>query len=81
MATAIVTITVTAPTADLLEVQQYLCDKWNYTGFLPNGVTPETKMNFIKRITAAWWKSEYKIQKKISGWCKRTNNSSSTNYY
>lgn len=43
-------ITITVPTNKAAEVGNYIALARGYTGFLPDGVTPETKLQFVRRI-------------------------------
>lgn len=54
------TITLTASSAIVNRITTALQNKYTYTGFLPDGITPESKADFLKRCIVALLKDEVK---------------------
>ncbi len=58
------TVTITIPNAQATRVLTAVCAVRSYTGFLADGVTPETQAQFVERTLAAQikdWVRSYEI--------------------
>ena len=50
------TLTLTIPNAQLSRVADAICEKFGYTGFEPDGITPQTKQEFVRKILIKYLK-------------------------
>jgi len=54
------TITFTVPNPVVNRFLDAIATRHGYTGFLPDGTTPQTKSDFAKQVTIKFWKAELK---------------------
>jgi hypothetical protein len=55
------TITINIVNADATRIGNAVAARQGYTGFLPDGVTPQTKLEFVKVVVSRFLKHELKM--------------------